>query len=190
MRKKHFIDDIHIDERFNTHIYRTDELSKEKLLDALLSNTENQLSILWGNKAIEKLYSLSKADTYLATINYFKNKTFTNISLPIEIDKSSLSNGEKQIFIMALYHSLIQLCNHNLPFVIDTPFARIDKEHRNNISKNFFSKLNGQIFILSTDEEINNYHVKMLEEKIAATYMLENKDDKRTVVIQNSYFGA
>lgn len=190
MRKKHFIDDIHIDERFNTHIYRTDDLSKEKLLDALFSNTENQLSILWGNKAIKKLYSLSKADTYLDAINYFKTKTFTNISLPIEIDKSSLSNGEKQIFIMALYHSLIQLCNHNLPFVIDTPFARIDKEHRNNISKNFFSKLNGQIFILSTDEEINNYHVKMLEKKIAATYMLENKDDKRTVVIQNSYFGA
>ena len=111
-----------------------------------------------------------------------------SIKLPIEIDKASLSYGEKQIFIMALYHSLVSLCSHELPFVIDTPFARIDTEHRQNISKHFFSKLNGQVFILSTNEEINSSHVKILEDKIAATYMLENTDNKRTVVLKNSYF--
>jgi hypothetical protein len=51
-----------------------------------------------------------------------------NIVLPVEIDKSSFSNGEKQIFIMAFYHSLVQLGSHEIPFVIDTPFARIDSE--------------------------------------------------------------
>ena len=89
---------------------------------------------------------------------------------------------------MALYHSLVSLCNHELPFVIDTPFARIDTEHRQNISKHFFSKLNGQVFILSTNEEINSSHVKLLERKIAATYMLENTDNKKTIVLKNSYF--
>jgi DNA sulfur modification protein DndD len=110
------------------------------------------------------------------------------IELPIRIDQASLSNGEKQIFIMALYHSLVQLGRHEIPFIIDTPFARIDTEHRMNISKHFFSKLKGQVFILSTNEEINSTHVQIMKDKIAATYMLENTDNKKTIVVQDSYF--
>ena len=98
------------------------------------------------------------------------------------------ANGEKQIFIMALYHSLVQLCNYELPFIIDTPFARIDTEHRRNISEHFFCGLNGQVFILSTNEEINSAHVQIMKDKIAATYMLENTDNKRTIVVSDSYF--
>ena len=188
MRKTHFINDIYIDNNFNTHIYRTDDMSIEKLKGALNTNTEEQLSAFWGTKALQELYRISKADSYETLISYYNAIVTGSVTIPIEIDKSSLSNGEKQIFIMALYHSLVSLCNHELPFVIDTPFARIDTEHRHNISKHFFSKLNGQVFILSTNEEINSSHVKILEEKIAATYMLENADNKRTLVVKNSYF--
>ena len=188
MRKTHFIDDIYIDNNFNTHIYRTDAVLTEKLKDALHTNSEEQLSAFWGTKALQELYRLSGATSYNDVISFFDSASQPSVTLPIEIDKASLSNGEKQIFIMALYHSLVSLCNHELPFVIDTPFARIDTEHRHNISKYFFSKLNGQVFILSTNEEINSSHVQILEDKIAATYMLENTDNKRTVVVKNSYF--
>ena len=188
MRKTHFISDIAIDSNFNTHIFRNEEITNIKLLDVLRSNTEEQLVAFWGDKALETLYHLSKSTDYYQMVRFFRNSTSTTVTLPLEIDKASLSNGEKQIFIMALYHSLVSLCNHELPFVIDTPFARIDTEHRHNISKHFFSKLNGQVFILSTNEEINSSHVKLLQDKIAATYMLENTDNKRTVVVKNSYF--
>lgn len=188
MRKKHFIDDIHIDNDFNTHIYRNDDILIERLREALNTNTEEQLSAIWGNKSLQKLYQLSASTSYVTMVEHFNNIDVESVLLPIEIDKTSLSNGEKQIFIMALYHSLVSLCKHELPFVIDTPFARIDTEHRQNISKYFFSKLNGQVFILSTNEEINSSHVKILEEKIASTYMLENTDNKKTVIIKNSYF--
>ena len=188
MRKTHFIDDIYIDNNFNTHIYRTDAVLTEKLKDALHTNSEEQLSAFWGTKALQELYRLSGATSYNDVISFFDSASQPSVTLTIEIDKASLSNGEKQIFIMALYHSLVSLCNHELPFVIDTPFARIDTEHRHNISKYFFSKLNGQVFILSTNEEINSSHVQILEDKIAATYMLENTDNKRTVVLKNSYF--
>lgn len=73
--------------------------------------------------------------------------------LPVEV-KQQLSAGEKQIFIMALYQALSQLNKINVPYIVDTPFARIDKEHRGKILNQFFKKLNGQIIILSTDEEI------------------------------------
>ena len=177
MRKSHFIDDIYIDDNFNTHIYRTEKVSIEKIRKALKTNTEEQLLAFWGAKAIQTLYRKANSNVYNDMCKHFET-----------VDKASLSNGEKQIFIMALYYSLVSLCNHELPFVIDTPFARIDTEHRHNISKHFFSELKGQVFILSTNEEINSSHVQILKDKIAATYMLENSDNKRTIVVKNSYF--
>ena len=188
MRKTHFIDDIYIDDNFNTHIYRTEKLSIEKIRKALKTNTEEQLLAFWGAKAMQTLYKKANSNAYNDMCKHFETVDIKSLSLQIEIDKASLSNGEKQIFIMALYYSLVSLCNHELPFVIDTPFARIDTEHRHNISKHFFSELKGQVFILSTNEEINSSHVQILKDKIAATYMLENSDNKRTVVVKNSYF--
>ena len=188
MRKTHFIDDIYIDDNFNTHIYRTEKVSIEKIRKALKTNTEEQLLAFWGAKAMQTLYKKANSNAYNDMCKHFETVDIKSLSLQIEIDKASLSNGEKQIFIMALYYSLVSLCNHELPFVIDTPFARIDTEHRHNISKHFFSELKGQVFILSTNEEINSSHVQILKDKIAATYMLENSDNKRTVVVKNSYF--
>lgn len=188
MRKTHFIDDIYIDDNFNTNIYRTEKVSIEKIRKALKTNTEEQLLAFWGAKAMQTLYKKANSNAYNDMCKYFESVDIKSLSLQIEIDKASLSNGEKQIFIMALYYSLVSLCNHELPFVIDTPFARIDTEHRHNISKHFFSELKGQVFILSTNEEINSSHVQILKDKIAATYMLENSDNKRTVVVKNSYF--
>lgn len=188
MRKTHFIDDIYIDDNFNTHIYRTEKVSIEKIRKALKTNTEEQLLAFWGAKAMQTLYKKANSNDYNDMCKYFESVDIKSLSLQIEIDKASLSNGEKQIFIMALYYSLVSLCNHELPFVIDTPFARIDTEHRHNISKHFFSELKGQVFILSTNEEINSSHVQILKDKIAATYMLENSDNKRTIVVKNSYF--
>ena len=188
MRKSQFIDDIYIDNDFNAHIYRTEEVKVSKLISVLNANSEERISTLWGEKALKELHRISNAESYQEMCNYFAAVSDNSLLIPIEIDKSSLSNGEKQIFIMALYHSLVSLCNHELPFVIDTPFARIDTEHRHNISKHFFSKLNGQVFILSTNEEINSSHIKILNDRIAATYMLENADNKRTIVLKNSYF--
>lgn len=188
MRKTNFIDDIYIDDNFNTHIYRTESFTAERIIESLSTNSEEQVIAILGEKAVTRLKKLAKSDSKDDIIEIFMSNEIKEYDLPVEIDKTSLSNGEKQIFIMALYHALVNLCSHEIPFIIDTPFARIDTEHRKNISKYFFSKLNGQVFILSTNEEINSSHVKILSDKISATYMLENTDNKRTVVVKNSYF--
>lgn len=188
MRKTNFINDIYIDNNFNTHIYKTESFSAERIIDSLSTNSEEQVTAVWGEKAISCLKKLAKSESMNGVVQFLKANADKEFELPVEIDKTSLSNGEKQIFIMALYHALVNLCNHEIPFIIDTPFARIDTEHRKNISKYFFSKLNGQVFILSTNEEINSSHVKILSDKISATYMLENTDNKRTIVVKNSYF--
>lgn len=190
MRKTQFIDDIHIDSDFTIHIYKTDSFSANELLELLNQNSHDEFIALLGEKALVNLKKLYCVHDYTSIINSMQlitNKDF-EINLPVEIDKTSLSNGEKQIFIMALYHALVQLCNLEIPFIIDTPFARIDTEHRENISKYFFKKLHGQVFVLSTNEEINDGHVKLLQDKIAYTYILENSDNKKTTIMKDSYF--
>lgn len=188
MRKTSFIDDISIDDAFNIHIYRNEKMSSEKLIDMIKTNSEEQVVNMIGSSAVESIKKLAGSEMLQDAVKYFENNS-TEMIIPVELDKSRFSNGEKQIFIMALYHSLIQLCKYELPFIIDTPFARIDTEHRNNISKYFFSKLNGQVFILSTNEEIDYDHVKIMKDKICATYMLENIDNKQTTIVSNTYFG-
>lgn len=188
MRKSRFIDDIKIDEDFRIFLYRHEAVKTSRLIEALSANSEEQLCAAIGLRAMEELQRLAGSNSVESILHYCENVKEAEIILPVIVDQTSLSNGEKQIFIMALYHSLVQLGHHEIPFIIDTPFARIDTEHRMNISKHFFSKLNGQVFILSTNEEINSTHVQIMKDKIAATYMLENSDNKKTIVVQDSYF--
>lgn len=186
MRKNKFIDDIHIDDNFIIHIFRNDEIAGEKLKDFITTNTETKFVSVFGKKALQFINEEYGEVKFGSCPSFIKDNDV--LTLPIEIDKESLSNGEKQIFIMALYYSLVQLGNHEVPFVIDTPFARIDTEHRQNIANYFFSELKGQVFILSTNEEITSEHVQILRDKILVQYMLENMDNKKTVVIKDAYF--
>lgn len=188
MRKNHFIDDIKIDDDFNIFLYRFETIGASVLIEALAGQSEEHILSIFGKEALQELFRLSGSENVEGVIQYCASHIDDTFNLPLRIDQTSLSNGEKQIFIMALYHSLVQLGRHEIPFIIDTPFARIDTEHRRNISQHFFSKLHGQVFILSTNEEINSDHVRIMEDKIAATYMLENADNKCTVVVNNSYF--
>lgn len=188
MRKTHFIDDIKIDDDFNIFLYRYETIDVSVLLDALAERSEEHILTVFGKEALQELFRLSGSESLEGVILHCSSLAGGTLNLPIRIDQTSLSNGEKQIFIMALYHSLVQLGRHEIPFIIDTPFARIDTEHRRNISQHFFSKLHGQVFILSTNEEINSDHVRIMGDRIAATYMLENADNKRTVVVNDSYF--
>lgn len=188
LRKQNFIEGIWIDDAFNIHPYRLERFDATQIKGLLESNSEEQLAAAIGVRAIQELIQQAGADTYGEAACFYRMLPDLQISLSVEIDKTSLSNGEKQIFIMALYHSLVRLCSLEIPFVIDTPFARIDTEHRINISKHFFSELSGQVFILSTNEEIDSDHVKILSNRIAATYLLDNTDNKKTQVVKNSYF--
>lgn len=188
MRKTHFIDDIRIDDNFNTHIYRTEAFDPAKLVESIVAAPESQVLEVIGEASMRELQRLAHTDNISGIITYCKAQRTSPIMLPVEIDKTSLSNGEKQIFIMALYHSFVQLCNYEIPFVIDTPFARIDTEHRRNISLHFFCELKGQVFILSTNEEIDADHIAIMKDHIATTYMLENSGSQKTKVLTGSYF--
>ena len=179
MRKTEFIDDIDIDSKFNIRIYRNEGYSIDNINKLQKSYNSERLAELIGTKAVDRIKDIKKIESYNIDSSFL---------LPIEIDKNTLSNGEKQIFIMTLYRSLMQLCRYEVPYVIDSPFARIDAEHRNNIVQHFFKQLKGQVFIFSTNKEIDNTHIEMLSDKILASYTLKNDDNKKTTIFKNIYF--
>ena len=188
MRKESFLDGIDINNDFVITIYKKKSILVSNLIDILSTNSIDDIRTKIGIKAIKELKSLSKKDSNEQIVDYLSGLNDNEVELSFEIDKDTMSNGEKQIYIMALYFSLVKLSNQEIPFVIDTPFARIDTEHRNNISNYFFKALKGQIFILSTNEEIDTDNYNIIESKISKTYMLENTDNKKTRVVRDTYF--
>ena len=89
---------------------------------------------------------------------------------------------------MALYWAIIELSGRDIPFVIDTPYARIDANHRKEISEKFFPNISKQVVILSTDEEINEEFYGIIKPYIAREYLLINEEDQNRTTIMNHYF--
>ena len=176
INKSDLIDGIYIDDNLNVFPYKNKEFSIADLKSSINKNGTDFFIAQLGLHAYEV---------------YEKNKqSNTNtIVLPVEI-KQQLSAGEKQIFIMALYQSLSKLNRINVPYIIDTPFARIDKEHREKILEKFFKHLSGQVIILSTDEEIVSDYYDILSERLSNTFVIKHSTNGTTEVHPNTYFGG
>ena len=105
-----------------------------------------------------------------------------------EITKNMLSKGELQIYATALVWGLAKTSGRTLPFMIDTPLARLDVEHRDKLVESFFPKTSQQTIILSTDSEIDNEYFKKLQPFISKSYVMEFDDSKGQTQIREGYF--
>lgn len=83
-----------------------------------------------------------------------------------------LSAGQMQILIMALVSALAEVTRYQAPFVIDTPLARLDEQHRQGLFKHW-KNLNQQVILLSQDTEITSEVYRQLEPHIGRTYLVE-----------------
>lgn len=186
-RKSHFIDKIYIDSDFNIRIFKKAFIPSNVLCQKIILIGEEKY--LEENSKIhcDSILEATNATDIADFVDSYKDKTNLLECLQ-EIDKTRLSKGEKQVFIMALYWSIMQLSRYNVPFIIDTPFARIDTEHRANITKNFFMDLKGQVFIFSTNEEIVGDNFEIMKPVVQATFLLENVDNSCTKIKANEYF--
>ena len=51
---------------------------------------------------------------------------------------SMMSSGERQILALSILWTLSILANKDMPLLIDTPLARLDSKHRENLLKEYF----------------------------------------------------
>lgn len=188
MRKKHFIDSIRIDEDFNIHVYKRVLLDCKGISKKIQALSPEGYQKEYGEAHCNDVLVASECPSLEIFVEKYRNSN-KQLDVTIEFDKSTMSKGEKQVFIMSLYWAMMQLCNKEIPFIIDTPFARIDTEHRAHITEYFFKELSGQVFIFSTNEEITQEHVSVIGEDLQATFLIENTDNKRTSIESKKYFG-
>jgi len=88
------------------------------------------------------------------------------------------SAGEKQIFAMALLAAICEFAPNRLPAIIDTPLGRLDPDHRQRLLR-FFSSRPIQTIMLSQPNEINGAALQLIEDRVAARFLLEHRVDSR-----------
>lgn len=188
-RKNNLITHIEIGKNFDFNLYQDEEYNGKELLTLYKNLGSSEFTNLIGTKGEERLIKMLHG----TSINVLKNKSEVELSKePIQLYKKieigRLSKGERQIFILALYWTIIEISGQNIPFVIDTPYARIDANHRREISEKFFPNISDQVIILSTDEEINEEYYKIVKPYISKEYLLINDENENRTTIENNYF--
>lgn len=105
------------------------------------------------------------------------------------VEKASLSEGEKQMMIIAILWALALSSNRKLPVIIDTPLARLDSSHRKSLIETYFPNASEQTIILSTDSEIYGDYYKLLKRHVGDEYTLIYDDETRSTTVHQGYFG-
>lgn len=112
----------------------------------------------------------------------------------LHLDKKVLSMyshsaGEQQIIAMALVAGLARTAERGVPMIIDTPLARLDQLHRENLCSHFFPKVAEQVVILSTDSEIIGPLHSLLKPAVGQEYLIDrHAEGKEHSYLREGYF--
>ena len=105
-----------------------------------------------------------------------------------EISKEMLSKGELQMFATAVVWGLAKTSGRPLPFMIDTPLARLDEEHRESLVEKFYPYASHQLIIFSTNSEINGEFYPKLEPFVERSFVIKYDSNKGKTRKYDNYF--
>lgn len=189
-RKDNLISIIEISENFKFDLFQAQMFTLNDLRSLIANIGIKEFFILIGDESTKRLckYFKLKNTEDIEKVIFSCDDTDKKIELYKRIDLNTLSKGERQIFILALYWAIIQISGKHIPFVIDTPYARIDANHREEISSKFFPNISSQVIILSTDEEITKEYYDIIKPYMAKEYLLQNNQSENKTTVTNGYF--
>lgn len=96
----------------------------------------------------------------------------------------SLSAGMKQLVTQALLWALKDVAHRAAPVIIDTPLARIDREHQIQLISRYYPQAGRQVIVLPTDSELDAEKYALLKPHIGREYRLENADGESTHAVE------
>ncbi|WP_186132749.1 DNA sulfur modification protein DndD [Burkholderia gladioli] len=103
-----------------------------------------------------------------------------------ELPMDRLSAGERQMLAVSVLSALIKERKGRFPVVVDTPLARLDRQHRTSLIKRFFATVSHQVIVLSTDEEVEGAAHDALRPYTSREYVLEFNDDRGCTSVRDS----
>lgn len=104
------------------------------------------------------------------------------------LPSEQLSAGEKQIYAIAVLWALRLVSGRSLPIIVDTPFGRLDSEHRQHLIQRYFPHASHQVILLSTDTEIDATLYADIAPAVTRSYQLEYQNDAASTHITQGYF--
>lgn len=171
----------------------------EKLQSVL--KVEKVLAKYHLHLAKQKISSLQEEFTSIFKLVHRKDDMIARIEIDPEtfnvtlydrrdevINKSSLSSGELEIYAMSMLWALAKTSGQQLPFIVDTPLARLDSKHRDNLVELFFPKASHQMMIFSTNTEVDQQYFNQLRPHVAHAYSLEYCEESKSTVVKEGYF--
>ena len=163
----------------------------QKVLDEYSEKLKTKKLKLLEDYLLEGIQLLIHKENFIEKVSIdketFEVKLFYKNGNPIP--KDLLSKGEQQMFATAVLWALAKTSGKPLPFIIDTPLARLDIEHRSNLVEKFFPVASHQVIIFSTDSEIGASDYQKLLPSISRTYAMEYISEKgKTVKHDDQYF--
>ncbi len=104
------------------------------------------------------------------------------------VDKEGISEGEKEILILAVMWGLLKISPKRYPLIMDIPLAKLDSSHVHNILTKYFPRAGEQVILLSHDREIVGEDYGKLQPSIGRMYTLGlGETDK---VKEGHFFGS
>lgn len=106
----------------------------------------------------------------------------------VSIGMGNISAGMKQLVAQALLWGLKDVANRDAPVVVDTPLARIDRQHQNNLITRYFPHAGRQVIVLPTDSELDREKYELIRPYVYREYRLDNQAGDATQIELGGYY--
>ena len=189
IRKNEYVSSIVIDDSFESTLYVTRCYSSLEIQNIISNLGINDISKKYGLMFIEDLlikYPVSSLTELMEYLN--NNPSWEPIEIRTKVNVNDFSKGEKQIYILCLIWALIKSSGVEVPFIIDTPYARIDESHRKTLTIDYLPNISKQVIILSTNEEIDSNLYNVIKPYICDEYLLLYYENARKTEVKKGYF--
>lgn len=190
IRKDNYVNSIVIDEKFKTTLYINKNYDTNDIINIIKNIGFDGVSKKYGDKFLSDLYKHYNIKSSKELEIQINKSKFKNLSLSTKVNVNDFSSGEKQIYIFSLIWAIIKSSGVDIPFIIDTPYARIDESHRNTITNKYLPNISKQVIILSTNKEIDAELYPVIKPYICNEYLLLYNTELRKTEVKNGYFGV
>ena len=189
IRKNEYVSSIVIDDSFESTLYVTRGYSSLEIQNIISNLGVNDISKKYGLMFIEDLLNKYPVSSLTELMEYLNNNpSWESIEVRTKVNVNDFSKGEKQIYILCLIWALIKSSGVEVPFIIDTPYARIDESHRKTLTVDYLPNISKQVIILSTNEEIDSNLYNVIKPYICDEYLLLYNESARKTEVKKGYF--
>ena len=154
-------------------------LAIEKILKEAFPIQANQIGVEMTKAWKSMAHMPERLDRIEITPQFEINMIAPDGTNLLEVSRSA---GGNQIITQALIYAIAQVSKRKFPFIIDTPLARLSQGQREGLLKTFLNS-ESQVILLSTDVEVDETNLSLIQHRIAAKFQLQKEFDDDGVIV-------